>query len=438
MNMIRKRNLLLTFTYFSLAGWVFTLPAHAADWPHWRGPNRNGISGESSGWEQGAWKNLQPAWKTNVGINGSAPLVVAGRIYTLGWDNEQTHVYCLDAVSGKEAWKQSFRCPKFGRHAIGDQGLYSGPSSAPEFDAQTGYLYTLSADGDLHCWDTRRDGAKVWHLNLYDEYGIGRRPQPTARRGTLRDYGYTTAPLVYQDVVIVEVGAKEGNLMAFAKDTGQRVWVSENQDPAGHTGGLVPLTVEGVPCVAVLTIYNLVVSRLDKGNEGQTVATYPWITDFANNIATPAVLGNEVVITSAYNKFAICKVRVTLKGAEKVWEQRHASGVCSPVIHKGNVYWAWRTVHCLDWQTGEPRWIGGNYGDAGSCIVTADDRLIIWAKRGDLALAETAERSPKQYQELFRQNNLTNSDVWPHVALADGRLICKDRNGNVLCFVIGK
>jgi hypothetical protein len=43
----------------------------------------------------------------------------------------------------------------------------------------------------------------------------------------------------------------------------------------------------------VLTIRNLLVARLDKGHQGQTLATFPWITDFANNITTPVIWANR-------------------------------------------------------------------------------------------------------------------------------------------------
>jgi outer membrane protein assembly factor BamB len=415
-----------------LAALLICLPG--ADWAHWRGPNRNDLSDESSGWTGAAWPAAKPAWTARVGEGGTSPIVVGGRLYSMGWKSGQNTVYCLDAVTGKERWKHSYKCPQYGRHAVGDQGLYSGCSATPEFDAKTGCLYTLSCDGDLHAWDTAKNGQQLWHINLYDLYGIGRRPQATARKGTLRDYGYTTAPLVWNDWVVVEVGRKDGNLMAFDRRTGKRVWASENRDPAGHTGGLVPLTVEGVPCVAVLTMNQLVVARLDAGQEGKTVAEFPWVTDFANNVATPAVEGQSVIITSGYNHYAMCRVDVTLKGARKVWEQPTPSGVCSPVIYKGHVYWAWRTLTCLDLETGAKKWSGPGFGDAGSCVITQDGRIIAWTKRGELVLAETADRSPKEYQELARVNVGAPNNVWPHVVLANGRLYCKDSSGTITCY----
>jgi outer membrane protein assembly factor BamB len=197
------------------------------------------------------------------------------------------------------------------------------------------------------------------------------------------------------------------------------------------------MTVEGVPCVALLTQRNLAVIRLDAGKEGNTVATYPWITDFANNIAAAAVKDNHVLVTAGYNQSAICKLKVTLKGAEKVWQQKHFSKVCTPVIHDGHVYLVWQKVRCLDWETGEQKWEGGSFGDPGSCLVTADDRLVVYGHNGKLALAETAKRSPKAYKELAVRDHIFATQAWPHVVLAGGRIYCRDREGHLVCFSAG-
>jgi len=428
-----KRVLSLSFCFLFLASHA----AVAADWPHWRGPSRNGLVNESSGWKAGvAWPDEKPAWSRNVGIGASAPLVVDGKVYVLGWRDGKDHLQCLSATDGKLLWSVSYPCPEYGRHKNGDEGMYSGPSSTPEFDAGTGFIYTLSTDGDLHCWDANNNGAKVWNLNLYERYKAPRRPR--IGRSGLRDYGYTSSPLVHGDTLLVEVGSKEGNLIAFDKRTGKQLWASECRDPAGHNGGPAPIIVEGVPCVAVLTMHRLVVVRLERGHEGKTVAEHPWETDFGNNIASPTVHENFVLITSSYNHAAICKLKITLTGATKEWESPYSSSVCSPVVHKGHVYFAWRTARCLDWNTGKQKWSGGAFGDPGSCIVTSDDRLIIWGLRGRLALVETAGRSPDKYRELAVKDNVFSSLAWPHVVMADARLYCKDRDGNVKCWQLGQ
>jgi outer membrane protein assembly factor BamB len=436
---IRLRTIMLKHLYcasrFLLVLWTcLTATGDCDDWPHWRGLQHNGHVNESSHFAGGTWPPADAAWSIQVDSGGCGPIVIGNRVYTMGWNEDQDHIYAIDALTGREIWKQSYNCPRYGRHSDGDKGLYSGPSSCPSFDATTGYLYTLSTDGDLNCWDTGDNGSRVWHVNFYDAYPVQQRPK--VGRRLVRDYGYTTAPLLSGDTVIAEVGDDEGNLMAFSKNDGRRLWTSESKDPAGHTGGIVPITVDGLPCVVVLTIRNLLVARLDKGHEGETVAEFPWVTDFANSIATPTVQNNSIVITSEYNQYAITRIDITRSGAQQVWTQPYASGVCSPVIHSGHVYWCWRGMYCLNFETGKPVWRGGRFNDTASCLVTSDGRLIVWARQGDLVLVETADRSPDKYTELAKKPALFKADVWPHIVLSGGRLFCKDRDGNMKCFVL--
>jgi outer membrane protein assembly factor BamB len=406
-------------------------PALAADWPCWRGPMRDGHTLESSGWTSGKWSIGEPAWSTNVGEGCTSPVVAKGRLYTLGWENDRDHVVCLDATTGKVLWKQSYPCPRYSRQKIGDEEFYAGPIATPEFDPATGLLYTLSLDGDLVSWDTTADGRRAWGINLYEAYKVPQRPE-MAKAGSRRDYGYITSPIVHRNWLIVSVGAKDGHLMSFDKKNGKRVWVSECCDPAGHCGGLTPIEVEGVPCVASFTLRKLVVIRLDAGKEGKTAAQYDWETDFGNNIASPVVYKNTVLITSAYNHSAMCKLEITLSGAKKLWEAPYPSGACTPVIHDGLVYWVWQKMYCLNFATGKLKWDGGSFGSPGSCIVTSDGKLIAWGGTGKLALIEPADK----YKELSRKVRVFQANCWPHVVLADERLYCKDRDGNLKCFCV--
>ncbi|MBY0513211.1 MAG: PQQ-binding-like beta-propeller repeat protein [Gemmataceae bacterium] len=223
-------------------------------------------------------------------------------------------------------------------------------------------------------------------------------------------------------------------MIAFDKRTGKEAWASELKDEAGHTGAMTPMTVEGVPCVAVWTQRNLAVVRLDAGREGQTVATFPWVTDFANSIAGPAVEGDCVLLAAAYNHNAMVKVRVTLAGAEEVWRKKYPSKVCTPVIHEGSIYVAWQRVRCIDWTTGDLKWEGGSVADPGSCVVTGDGRLVVYGLNGKLILVEGAGRSPTAYKELAVRDKLFKSAAWPHVALAGGMVYCRDRDGNLAAF----
>lgn len=413
-----------------VAGWCGFRTARAEDWPHWRGARRDAVVNEPSGWRDGRWLADRPRWTAELGTGATSPIVVGNRVFAIGWRDGSDRVACLDLATGRQLWAQSYACPELGRFAMGDENFYRGPSSTPSYDQRSERLFTLSIDGDLRAWDAS-DGRAAWRLNLYDEFGVGQRPK--VGRAARRDYGYTSSPLVWGETVIVEVGDDEGTLMAFDARSGRRRWTSQFHEPAGHSGSPVPLSVEGLPCVAALTIRHLLVARLDAGHEGETLATYPWETNFANNIPTPAIQGPYVLVTSKYNHQSMGKLKITRRGAEKVWEAPYSSGVCSPVIRAGRVYWSSHRAYCLDFQSGKLVWEGGRFGDAGSCLVTSDDKLIVWARQGTLALLDAAPAATA-FRELARRELPAPSDVWPHVVLSGGRLLCKTREGTLTCW----
>jgi hypothetical protein len=71
---------IIIFLFFTPIFWV-----KAADWPHWLGPNRNGVSVEQD------WKadleNL--LWKKKVGVGFSSMVVADNRVFTLGHNGKK-------------------------------------------------------------------------------------------------------------------------------------------------------------------------------------------------------------------------------------------------------------------------------------------------------------------------------------------------------------
>jgi hypothetical protein len=59
---------------------LLTTASLAADWPQWRGPNRDGYVADSA--VPPTWpKALKEEWKVTVGVGHSSPIVANGKIY---------------------------------------------------------------------------------------------------------------------------------------------------------------------------------------------------------------------------------------------------------------------------------------------------------------------------------------------------------------------
>lgn len=398
----------------------------ATDWPAWRGPHGNGITSEPSGWNGHTWIAEEPTWTAHTAQGESSPITVGEQVFVFGWADGNDVISALNSASGETRWSQSYPSPGRGRHAVGDLNLYiEGPISTPTYDAESKLLFTLGVDGALHCWDTAHSGTKVWGFNLYDQFKAPQRPDTG---GGGRDYGYTTASLVVDDLLLVEVGAPEtGTLMAFDKRTGGKplgtpVWISEHKNHAGHTGGPVLWPLEGIPAVVVMTINELLVARMDTG---RTVATYPYNSRMGANVTSPsiwqtyAVLSNHFCPSNDLVQFANGQI-------ERVADAPHTE-VGIPVFHDGRVYRSSGRLECsiLKDNRLEPQWEGALLGSEGTVILTGDDKLIAYGRKR-LYLYTT------QGELLAELRGMPGG--WPHPALANGRLVIKDAKGELRCY----
>ena len=135
--------------------------AASADWPQWRGPERNGISRETGLLKQWPKEGPTLVWQQNdIGDGFSGPSVVGSRIYLMsnrGMDNE--FVQALSAQDGKVIWTT-----RVGNVGNPDQNPnYPKARSTPTVDGN--FIYALGSDGDLVCLETK-SGKIRWQKNL--------------------------------------------------------------------------------------------------------------------------------------------------------------------------------------------------------------------------------------------------------------------------------
>jgi outer membrane protein assembly factor BamB len=176
---------------------VFSLGAWAADWPQWRGPQRDGISKETGllkGWPKEGPKQL---WQEkDIGFGYSTPAVVGDHLYLLSNKGDDEFVQSLAVKDGKQGW--STRIGKVGPNRVPQ---YPGARSTPTVDGQV--LYALGSDGDLVCLTTAT-GAQKWKKNLRSDFG-----------GKPGAWAYAESPLIDGDVLVCTPGGKEATLVAL-------------------------------------------------------------------------------------------------------------------------------------------------------------------------------------------------------------------------------
>ena len=107
---------------------LFAAVAHAADWPQWRGPERNGISAEKGLLQQWPQQGPKLLWQANdIGFGYSTPAVVGDRLYLIsneGSDNE--FVRALAVKDGKQIWST-----RIGKVGPNQRQNYPGARSTP-------------------------------------------------------------------------------------------------------------------------------------------------------------------------------------------------------------------------------------------------------------------------------------------------------------------
>src|SRR5262245_62058649 len=68
------------FSCWLLAQWSSAI-LHAADWPQWRGPDRDGVWHERGMMNSFPTGGLHFSWRAPVGRGYSSPVVMQGRVY---------------------------------------------------------------------------------------------------------------------------------------------------------------------------------------------------------------------------------------------------------------------------------------------------------------------------------------------------------------------
>jgi len=388
---------------------VLAAAAWADDWPQWLGPGRNGISAET-GW-QAAFPPNGPKvlWKVNVGVGYSSMAVSKGYLYTLGNRRDVDTLFRFNARTGALSWKHPYDCPAI--YPKGLLNIYPGPRSTPAI--ADGRVYSFSRAGQLFCLDETK-GTVVWSADV--------RKGPIAAK--IPTWGFACSPLVLGRWVILDAGP----IVALDKVTGKLAWKSRHYTP-GYSSP-VTISVDGRLCVAAFNGEGLtVVSAAD----GKHVLLHPFRVFYNENCVTPVVSGNQCFV-SAGHRPGCALLKLADEEATVLWRNRNMlNHVNNAVLWKGHLYGfhgnvlGFSSLRCVEFATGKKKWSYGKLGKG--ALILADGKLVIMNGTGELVIAEA---SPEAFKPLAQAKVLTGT-CWTLPVLADGRIYCRNHNGDVVC-----
>lgn len=391
--------LLASVTLLCLVGQA--LAQTKANWPQWRGPNRDGISKETGLLKQWPTDGPPLAWKaTGAGGGYSSFSISNGKLYTMGLRGDREYVVAFDVATGKEAWATAH-----GGAFRNDRG--DGPRGTPTVDGNR--VYALGGNGDLSALDAS-SGKLVWSKNILKEFG-----------GSNITWGISESPLVLGDKVLVNAGGGDASIVALKKSDGSLVWKSQS-DKAGYSSA-IPLQLNGVTQVVFFTGERAV--GLD-AKDGRLLWDYSKPSNRVANVATPIVRANRVFISSDYGTGGgVVEIKPNNQ-AEEIWFSKEMRNHHSSSVLIGDHLYGFSgaILTAAKFDTGEVAWRDRSVGKGS--LVYADGHLYCFSENGVVGLVEV---TPTGYKEKGRFRITQDSlPTWAHPVVAGGRLYLRDQD----------
>jgi outer membrane protein assembly factor BamB len=387
----------------------------AENWPQWRGPQANGISGETNlplRWSQTeniTWKLPLPSW------SGSTPIVWGDRIFLNVAENGSLFLWAVDRNTGVPVWKRHL---SDGDHRERKQNM-STPS--PVTDGTSAWVMT--GTGILKAFDF--NGKELWMRDIQKEYG---------RFGI--NWGYGSSPMLYNDSLYVQVlhGMKTDDpsyVLRISKTNGRTIWRVERPTKARHESPdsytTPALLRHGNNTEVVITGGDVVTGHdINTGRELWRVDGLNPDNDGAYRIVASPVVHGELIIAPSRER-PMLAIRAGGRGdatsTHVMWSFNNGPDVPTPVTDGTYVYSVndRGIVWCLDAKTGKeiygrqrlrPSTYSGSF-------VLADGRLYVTNEDG---LTSVIRSGPKF--EILAENNLDDYTL-SSPAISEGQIFIR-------------
>ena len=412
---------------------ISRLPAQAADWPHFLGPNYNGTSSETNLLHEFPKEGPSKLWEYPKGAGHSAPAVSGNRAVIFHTIDDKETIDALDIVSGQRQWSFSYDAAFTSQFGSG-----KGPCSNPVI--ADGRVFTLGINSDLHCLDLAT-GKVLWRHVLGKEYKL----LPTF-------FGQGGTPLVLGKSLLVSLGTEDGkSVVAFDVASGKEFWAAKHPWGSSYASP-VPATIHGRECILAFqggmsdppTGGLLVIDS--KTGEVRSATPYRAKMYASVSVSSPVLSGNRIFVGEAYTEGGACIEIAPDLSAKIAWRApKFDPYLVTPVPHESHLY-AFVGQHqqnaelaCCEVATGKECWrndLGGKFQRAS--LLHVDGAFLCLGESGDLAWLDL---SPTGARILAQTTLFHAPETWTPPVVSDGRLfVCENEVGSggtkrrVLCY----
>ena len=417
----------IPFTSILLLFFSLLIPLSKGDnWPHWRGPNYDGVSAEKGlpvEWSEE--KNV--AWKLALpGGSSATPVVWDDRIFLMAQDEKQISLLCV-STAGKLLWTSK---------VIDSRGKAKGEktfaSPSPSTDGKR--VFTMTGSGEVVAFDC--DGREAWRFNAQERYGKFR-----------YGFGFHTTPLLHAGRLYLQLIHSGGAwVVAIDAATGKQVWKVERPSDGvaecEHSYTSPCLWRDGKQARLITHGNDYAVGhRLTDGKEMWRVAELNPKARYNRTlrfVSSPVATAGLIVIPSAKGRGVVgLKPGATgliLPGNKgEQWRlTRGTPDVVSPLIYGKEVYLNRENglITCLDAATGEQHYFERAHAQTyRASPVAADGKIYVTARDGTVSVLKAGPKF-----EVLAKNKIADS-LTASPALSNGRIYLR---GFKALYAIGK
>jgi len=386
----------------------FIALAVGADWPGWRGAQRDGHTGETLPAQLPT--NATASWKLAIGHGYAGPVVSGDTVVYLDEQQGSETAHAVDRKTGTERWKTAFA------KAWSDE-FEPGPRCTPLIDGTR--VYVQSAQGVFACLSLS-DGHRLWGLDFKD-LGMVWSNERQSNVGASVRRGHTGSPVIDGDRIFLQTSATNGkSIVALDKTTGKLLWQALDD----HTAYSSPIvaTLAGRRQFVTATANGLV--GLDVAS-GETLWRTPFQTGANRNVLTPIAVGDDVIFASHTTGLRCQRISAegsVQKSTERWFNRQLRINLPTPVLVGTHLFGAGaaRDFVCIDLKTGALRWSERGFGEVAN-VITDGNRLLTQMDSGEVRLIEA---KPDGYHEVGRFQAC--GKTYSHPAWSAGILYVRD------------